>query len=176
MALRRTAVSLIGVLGTVVFGLGLSGAAQEPEQASSEGIGKSRSERHLEWMQKELDLSESQANEIRALHARDSVAEERGRKERAAREELEALLDAPEPDRAVIAEKVRSLSELRSQALEARIDHHFALQQILTPEQRAKLKAGRDGRSHYRGYRLRNHWRGRSHGRDAQPPSEVPKP
>lgn len=174
MGWSRTAVA--GMLSAGVMGLALAAWAQDAAKSAPADHGRiSRGDRHLEWMQRELGLSSAQVGEIRALKEKDgATSKDRLAKERAANEALEKLIAAPEPDRAAIGEQVRLLSEMRNQAFEARIDQRLALQQILTPEQRAKLQERKADRSKRRIERVRRHMRHRYAGPDGAPPVEPP--
>lgn len=174
MGWSRTTVA--GVLSVGVVGLALAAWAQDAAKGAPADHGRtSRGDRHVAWMQKELGLSDAQVGEIRARREKDgATSKDRWAKERAANDTLEKLMAAPEPDRAAIGEQVRLLSEVRNQAFEARIDERLALQQILTPEQRAKLQERKADRGKRRIERVRRHMRHRDGSPDGAPPVEPP--
>jgi len=59
---------------------------------------------------------------------------------RVKRMELEELLRAEKPDRALIDRKLREIQEVELAASKAAIEHRLAMREMLTPEQRQKLE------------------------------------
>ncbi len=87
--------------------------------------------------------------------------------------ELQSLLRRNQPDRASIDRLVREISDLRAQQMKAMIDSRFAFQELLTADQRKKL---RDLRSRGKGPRPEPGATRRARpGRPAQP-RQQPQP
>ncbi len=92
-------------------------------------------------LQEQLGLTEEQIEQLRALRSDAAKSGIRTRAElRIRRLELRELLQAEEPDRALIEKKVREISDARTAAQMQRIDHRLAFRSVLTPEQRAKMR------------------------------------
>lgn len=90
---------------------------------------------------KELQLTDDQkkaVEQIRFSARKQSIAH------RAARAtttlELRQLFRAPSPDKTAIEKKVKELSELRMKTSLSRIDRLFSVRNVLTPEQRIKVR------------------------------------
>lgn len=120
-------------------------------------------------MAEQLGLSEEQASRLQALALDAAKADVRTRSElMLKRLELEELLRADEPDRAAVEQKLGELSDAQHARMKQRINHRLAVQALLTPEQRAKMrKLRRLRRRHRRGFR-RQRWEGR-------PPMREPR-
>ena len=65
--------------------------------------------------------------------------------------ELQEAMHQPNPDPGQVKAKVANLNRVRSQILEKRIDMRMKMNQILTPEQREKLKEMKGRRGKMRG-------------------------
>lgn len=90
---------------------------------------------------KELQLTDEQKKEMLSIRFQ---AQKQFIVQRAAiataRLELRQLFQAPSPDQSAIEKKVKEVSELRTKASLARIDRLFSVRNILTPEQRIKVR------------------------------------
>lgn len=112
--------------------------------AWSQGPGRGPQQRFLEGRPeflKELNLTEQQKKEAekiffdsrkQAIAQRAAIA--------TARLELQQLFRTASPDKAALEKKVKEMAELRTKESLARIDRHFAFRNILTPEQREKIR------------------------------------
>ncbi len=88
-----------------------------------------------------LGVSTEQAAKIRQEDLNFRKAEIRNRADLEVKHmELEELLAADKADRAAIDKKLREISETRYASEKSGIDHHLAMKEALTPEQREKLK------------------------------------
>lgn len=97
-------------------------------------------ERRAEFL-KELQLTDAQKKDLGTIlfNARKQSIAQRAALA-TARLELRQLLRSSAPDKAAIEKKVRELSELRTRASLARVDRIFAMRNVLTPEQRSKVR------------------------------------
>ncbi|MEX1274879.1 MAG: Spy/CpxP family protein refolding chaperone [Bacteroidota bacterium] len=90
---------------------------------------------------KELQLTDEQKKEMLSIRFQ---AQKQFIAQRAAiataRLELRQLFRAPSPDQSAIEKKVKEVSELRTKASLARIGQLFSFRNILTPEQRSKVR------------------------------------
>ncbi len=88
-----------------------------------------------------LGISSEQAAKIRQQELDFRKAQIRNRADHEVKRlELEELLAAEKPDRTQIDKKLREISDSRFAGEKSRIDHHLAMREALTPEQREKLK------------------------------------
>ena len=109
-------------------------------------------------LQEQLGLTEEQTERLRALRSNAAKSSVRTRAELTIKQmELQELLQAEEPDRALIEKKVRELSDARYAAQMQRIDHRLAFRSVLTPDQREKIRS------------LRRQFRQRRGGRGFEP-------
>lgn len=89
-----------------------------------------------------VGLTKEQMDKLRALGT--SAAKARIRAEadmKIKRLELAELLQAEKPDRAAIDKKLRELADLHYNALKARADNLLAFREIVSADQREKIKA-----------------------------------
>jgi Spy/CpxP family protein refolding chaperone len=99
-------------------------------------------------IQQELGLTEGQVTQLRALAQQQRQATAPLREQmRAQQAELRQLMQTEVPDRAAIEVKLREIAELRTQLTLSTIEARSAFQQVLTPDQREKLKALREQRA-----------------------------
>ena len=92
-------------------------------------------------MREHLGLTEEQTEQLRALRSDAAKSGIRTRAELTIKQmELRELLQAEEPDRALIEKKVRELSDARYAAQMQRIDQRLAFRSVLTPDQREKMR------------------------------------
>ena len=110
-----------------------------------------------ERARRQLGLSEEQSSRLRqlGLEARKSAIRRRADLE-TKQLELEELLGAAEPDRAAIDRTVQEIGALHAARMKAGIDQRLNFQDMLTPEQRDKLREFRE-----------QGFRGRRSGREA---------
>ncbi len=97
-------------------------------------------ERRAEFL-KELQLTDAQKKDLGTIRfdARKQLIAQRAAMA-TARLDLRQLLRSPSPDKAAIEKKVREVSELRTKASLARVDRMFSIRNVLTPEQRSKVR------------------------------------
>ncbi len=92
-------------------------------------------------MRERLGISSEQATKIRQQELEFRKAQIRNRADHEVKRlELAELLAAEKPDRTQIDRKLREISDTRFAGEKSRIDHHLAMREALTPEQREKLK------------------------------------
>ena len=88
-----------------------------------------------------LGITPEQASKIRQQELNFRKVQIRNRAElEVKRMELAELLTADKPDRGMIDKKLREISDTQFASEKSRIDHHLAMREALTPEQREKLK------------------------------------
>jgi Spy/CpxP family protein refolding chaperone len=101
-------------------------------------------------MREKLGLTAEQTAKINQQTSEYRKARIRGRADLAVkRVELEDLLRAESPDRAAIDRKLDELSAARLVQTKAAVHYRLAMRDVLTPEQRAKLREMRE--EHRRG-------------------------
>ncbi len=136
-------------------------------------------------LQEQLGLTEEQTERLRALRSDAAKSGIRTRAEsRIKRLELRELLQAEEPNRALIEKKVRELSDASYAAQMQRIDQRLAFRSVLTPDQREKMRnlrrqfrQRRGGRGFGSGpRRFGPHRRGSGPGRGMEPAPEPEEP
>lgn len=92
-------------------------------------------------LREQLGLTDDQVKQLHALRVEGAKNAIRSRADvEVKRLELRELLQADQPDRAAIDRKLRELSDARYTAQKQRIDQRLAMRDILTPEQRSKMK------------------------------------
>lgn len=127
----------------------------------------------LESMREELGLSDQQVDELRSLFSQHHKGAIRQRADlQVARVELQELIHATNLDEKAIAAKVKAVADLQAAALRARVDGQLAVQKVLTPEQREKLRDLRPGFRGGRGPGGEGRRRGFGRGRPGQDESE----
>jgi Spy/CpxP family protein refolding chaperone len=93
-------------------------------------------------MFEELGLTDQQKEQIRQAlldaHKKNIDVEA---KQKLGRLELHELMSADTPDQSKINAKITELSKLNETRMRNRIESHLAIQKVLTPEQRTKMKA-----------------------------------
>jgi len=87
---------------------------------------------------------ESRLEQMRTDFQKESVRQ--NSEIRLARIDLRHLMDADEADREQIRSTMKELSDLEYAQQTARLDHMFAVRELLTPEQRAVFKEHRNSR------------------------------
>ena len=132
-----------------------------------------------ERARRQLGLSEEQSSRLRqlSLEARKSAIRRRADLE-TKQLELEELLGTVEPDRAAIDRTVQEIGALHAAQMKAGIDQRLNFQDVLTPEQRDKLREFRE--QGFRGRRCGREagkWKhGDRPGRPPWAPSEADPP
>jgi len=107
-------------------------------------------------MREKLGLTPEQVAKINQQTSEYRKARIRGRADAAVkRVELEDLLRADAPDRAAIDRKLDEIGAARLAEVKARVHYRLAMRDVLTPEQRAKLRQMREEhrRDRFRGPR-----------------------
>lgn len=156
--------ALTGLLA-LALAAGLVWAADQSEEplppgppAQSPGVGPPVQPDLLDYLWydpavvQQLGITAAQAEQLRTLRREAAKVRIRQRADMALKQvELRELLAAETPDRALIETKLREISDLQHALLKSRIDSRLALQDVLTPEQRTKLRALRGQRTFWRG-------------------------
>ena len=129
-----------------------------------------------ERARRQLGLSEEQSSRLRqlGLEARKSAIRRRADME-TKQLELEELLSVTEPDRAAIDRTVQEIGALHAARMKVGIDQRLNFQDVLTPEQREKMRELREqGFRGHRSGREGGKWkRGERSGRPPWAPSEA---
>lgn len=100
-----------------------------------------------ERLGRELNLSDAQVNRLHQMKVDQQKKAIRERADLETKElELNELLRSPNPDRAAIDAKIGEIGALRTQVMKDHIDSRLAFEQVLTPEQKQKMRQGREGR------------------------------
>ena len=117
--------------------------AQPPDHHRGPG---SMRERH-EGIMDQLNLTDTQKDQMRKLRL--ELAKKQATlqsKIKMARLDMAELFLADKPDRAAIEKQIKTVSDLQYQEKVNRLDHMFAVKDILTPEQQKMMKQHmRDG-------------------------------
>lgn len=148
------------VIGTAVL-LAMTAAgfawAQPGDGGGGRGGGRGGwdPEKRVERMIEQLELSDDQAEKVRAIH-------ENGQKERGAlqkdlarlRNQIEAEMLKDAVNKQSVIRLTKQVGEKRTEMAVMRIEHQFQIRELLTPEQRDKFVAmhgkGRHGGEHGR--------------------------
>ena len=110
-----------------------------------------------ERARRQLGLNEEQSNRLRQLHLEGRKSAIRRRADMETKQlELEELLGTAEPDRAAIDRTVQQIGDLHAAQIKAGIDQRLGFKDVLTPEQREKMREFRE-----------QGFRGRRSGREA---------
>lgn len=134
----RRGLGRVALAGVLSAGIAVTPAptatAEEPrERAPGEVVA-----RHAEQLGLDAETQAALAHILEESGARHQELRE---EERAAREQLRALLSAPETDRAAVLAQAEILDALRSRSHRSRLDAILRIHELLTPEQRAALVA-----------------------------------
>ena len=124
------------VLGLTLLSADLATAEKRRHRAPGELVS-----RHAERLG--LDAA-TQAELAQILEESGAQYRELKEEKRAAREDLRALLSAPEPDREAILAQADVVDALRSRAHHSKLDAILRIHELLTPDQRAALVAIRN--------------------------------
>lgn len=87
-----------------------------------------------------VDLTDAQREQIRAIVTEQRTGEDSMRKLGELRRELHTAIFADTPDPARIEQLKGAIVEAEAAALAARIEHQLKIAQVLTPDQRAKVR------------------------------------
>ncbi len=106
---------------------------------------------HMQRMADELDLNDTQREQIKALHAAHRASKDSRREARmAVRKKMQALVAADTFDegaaRALAAEQSAAITDMMVE----RARHHHQVRKLLTPEQREKFDASHRGGRHHK--------------------------
>ena len=118
-----------------------------PGQRSFVGGSGSHPARMLrsERAHRQLGLTEDQSNRLRQLRLEARKSAIRRRADRETKQlELEELLGAAEHDRAAIDRTIQKMGALHAAGMKARIDQRLDFRDVLTPEQREKMREFRE--------------------------------
>jgi Spy/CpxP family protein refolding chaperone len=108
-------------------------------------------ERHLEYMADELKLTTEQRESARKLHADSSArAEALHEQMRAAHDEVETLLESPNPDPTALGQKMLAAREARNQMKALHEELFGQFRALLDAEQQKKLDEMHSERSRMR--------------------------
>ncbi|GEM_PF-668125 len=129
--------SRIVLIATLLLAAGLSTTfAQRPGRMAAPRSAEQRA-KFLEQL-KLTDAQKKELQQIRFDAQKQAIAQRA--KIATAGLELRQLLRAESPDKSAIEKKIKELSDLRTQAQLARIDHLFAARKVLTPEQQKLVR------------------------------------
>jgi len=137
--------TIVAMVVLLMMAIHVEAPAQPP------GDGKGRMERFREARQglvEQLNLTDTQAGQFKKLrldHERKMLQNRNKLSE--ARLDLKALYMADKPDRGAIEKGLRTISDIQHQQKLAMVEHWFAVNAILSPEQQKLWKehAGRMG-------------------------------
>ncbi|MBI4462881.1 MAG: periplasmic heavy metal sensor [Acidobacteria bacterium] len=139
---RKTVIAAVCALLLTAGGAALLGQSPEPLPPEPPVFDDTGPLVDNPGLREELALSEAQIEQLRALGHEAAKTGIRHRADLAVkRMELEELLEAETPDRALVDKKLREISDLQHVMLKSRVDSRLALAGVLTPEQRAKLRS-----------------------------------
>jgi Spy/CpxP family protein refolding chaperone len=147
--MKRFSLWLFAVSAALAMATGLA-MAQPPAGETPSGA-RQRMQQQNRFEQ--LGLSDQQKEQIHQalLDTRKKNIDVEA-KQKLARIELHELMSADTPDQGKINAKITELSKLHETLMRNRIESHLAVQKVLTPEQRKKLKELRPMmRQHLRG-------------------------
>ncbi len=117
--------------------------------------------------QQRLGITPEQATRIQAQQSAFLRARIRSRAEvQQKRLELTDLMATEKPDRSLLEAKLRELNEAEFAGRRAALEHRLAMREMLTPEQREKL---RSLLWDYRTHPMRSRWDGSGRGRPSAP-------
>lgn len=95
----------------------------------------------LSAMQREAGLTDAQVSQLRQLKQADRKLAIRRRADlQIARMELDGLFEAATVDEKAVAAKTKTLADLETAALKARVDHRLAVRKVVSAEQLEKMK------------------------------------
>ena len=101
----------------------------------------------LERMAAQLDLTEKQQEKIKAARLENGKKMAQLRADlQVAQLELRSLMDADAPSASAVKAKVAAVNAARSKMMENRVNMQLVMKEILTPEQRKKMKQLRQRR------------------------------
>jgi len=106
---------------------------------------------------RELNLTDAQREQIRAITDAQRTADNPRRNLTDLERQLQSALLADAPDHQKIEELKASIASASAAALEARIDVESRIAQVLTPEQRAQARAALEKAPGRRGLRPKSH-------------------
>lgn len=108
-------------------------------------MGGPGAEMSAERMRRELNLTDQQVSRLRQMDVERQKKAIRTRADLETRElDLHELLRADSPDRAAVDAKINEIGTLRTQMMKDGMDARLALMQVLTPEQKQKMRQQRE--------------------------------
>lgn len=129
-------------LTTLLLSLAATSALAQRHGWENSAEENGRRGRHFEHLQQQLDLTPEQADEIRAILARNETERQTRREQaRATRQELDTLLTAGPVNESRLRELVHKQAEQRADRLLSRQATRAAVDQVLTPEQQERHQA-----------------------------------
>lgn len=144
---------LTGALAAPVFGAD-RGLMRREGFRGAPGEGRLLRLLESERAKTELGLTEQQSERLRQILVEAQKARLRTRSDLGVRGiELREMLRAEQPDRSAVLKKVQEISDLRAQAMRQNVETLLAAREVLTPEQRQKLRAFIEQRRAERGWR-----------------------
>jgi Spy/CpxP family protein refolding chaperone len=144
------------------------------EGNSSEGGkgGKQGKGQKFEEMMKDLNLTSEQKEKLKAQREAHKETNKAAREQMKTKmEALHAAIEKPGATRADVAGLVSEVNALKSQMFSQRIDGVFAMKEILTPDQFAKMEAKR---KEHMG-KMRKHW-GNKESKGSEGSQELQEP
>jgi len=149
---RSTTFTIYAVISLLVVGLGAAAAQGFGDgQGRRGGCDGPRSEMRLERMTAHLELSEEQVTAIQALQTESRQAGQDLRKEMArVRNEMEGEMLKDKPSQKAMLDLNAKMGDLRTKVRAERISQRFAVRELLTEDQQAKMlgAGGFGGRGH----------------------------
>jgi periplasmic protein CpxP/Spy len=132
-----------------MHGMGMRGFGMGMHRGAHPGFMLGRLLQNPELREK-LGITDEQVAKIRQQSSDFRKEQIRSRADlQVKRIDLHELLAADKPDRAAIDKKLQEISATQLARERAMVDFHFAMRDVLTPEQRAKLKQlGEEFRMH----------------------------
>jgi Spy/CpxP family protein refolding chaperone len=142
--MRKAPIALLTLAAAVLLVAGKSVPAQtpQPQQTSPDAVPQQQQQvNNVEQMLGPLNLTSDQAQQIRRIYA--DVREERqaaGFRLRTAQRALTEAIQAPTPDEALIEQRSKEVAEAQSNTIRLRSLTEARILQVLTQDQRVKLR------------------------------------
>jgi Spy/CpxP family protein refolding chaperone len=129
--------------GLVVFGVAANGLAQttEPQPQPEQGQPQNPNVQNQETDLRFLGLTQDQVRKIRIINAElKDQRQEATMRLRLARRALAEAVESPTPDETLISQRSRELAEAQANTIRLRSLTEARILQVLTPEQRARIR------------------------------------
>ncbi|MFH0985354.1 MAG: Spy/CpxP family protein refolding chaperone [Candidatus Omnitrophota bacterium] len=172
----KKVVAVLMVVGLMAVGP-VAYAATEANSSEGGKGGKQGKGPKFEEMMKDLKLTPEQKEKLKAQREAQKESNKAAREQMKTKmEALHAAIEKPGATRADVAGLVGEVNALKAQMFAQRIDGVFAMKEILTPEQFAKMEAKR---KEHMG-KMRKHWgnkesKGSEGSQELQEPPEPPQ-